>query len=186
MLIEVHNIEEYNNNIDKCCGYGRYFNKNANTLSWKLRNLSEFKDEEIRKIFGSNVSICDEAIELLGKPVVYSGVDIGILTGVEITEEDFYWITRDLKTSKECRMSCVGRIDEISLDLLNESADYGHVKRVNTSLSEPELDFINGAIWRESNPTPTMIERILKLAWEYREDEDMTNLEYILKNYNKK
>ena len=99
--IEVHNIEEYNETIEKCILSGsRYFNKNAISLSWILRDSSEFKNQEIRKIFGSNVSICDEALDLLGKSVIYSGHEIGILKGVEITEEDFYWVIEDVVRKK--------------------------------------------------------------------------------------
>lgn len=182
--IEVHNIQEYRDNIDKCFGYSRYYNKSAYCLSWKLRTPNEFLDPEIREIFKSNVSICDEAIELLGKSVIYSGHEIGILRGVEITEEDFYWIIENPKDSKEVSMSCVGKLSELEIDLLLEATNYENREKVNNT--PLDLSFINGALWREENPTPKMIQRILDLAWNYREDEEMTNLEYILKNYNKK
>jgi hypothetical protein len=182
-FIEVHNIKEYNENIEKCIGFERYHNKNAYCLFWKLRTIEEFNDPEIRKIFKSNVSICDEAIRLLGKIVIYSGHDIGVLRGVEITEEDFYWIIEDPDTLKEISMSCVGRLDKLDIELCREAINYGNFQRVNNTPSD--IAFINGAIWRENNPTPEMIERILDLAWNYREDEEMTNLEYILKNYKK-
>lgn len=183
ILIEVHNIDEYNENIDKCIGYGRYYDKSAYCLSWKLRTKDEFLNPEIRAIFKSNVSICDEAIELLGKSVIYSGHEIGILRGVEITEEDFYWIVEDLETTKELSMSCVGRLDGLDIELFREAINYKNVEKVNNT--PLDTAFMSGAIWRENNPTPKMIERILELAWTYREDSDMTNLEYILKNYKK-
>ena len=159
-LIEVHNIEEYNEAIEKCTLGGRYFNKNATALSWILRDPSEFKDQEIRKIFGTNVSICDEALELLGKSVIYSGHEIGILKGVEITEEDFYWILDDVVR------------------------EYGKIEKTNST--PPDIAFIMGGIWREKNPSKEMIERILELAWTYREDTDQTEIEYIMTNYKKK
>lgn len=183
-LIEVHNIEEYNEAIEKCTPGGRYFNKNATALSWILRDPSEFKDQEIRKIFGTNVSICDEALELLGKSVIYSGHEIGILKGVEITEEDFYWILDDVVREKEVSMSCVGRIDYLDLELLRQAEEYGKIEKTNST--PPDIAFIMGGIWIERNPSKEMIERILELAWTYREDTDQTEIEYIMTNYKKK
>ena len=183
ILIEIHNIKEYNDNIDKCIGCGRYVNKSAYCLSWKLKNKSEFLDPEIRNIFKSNVSICDEAIKLLEKPVIYSGHDIGILKGVEITEEDFYWIIEDIDTGKELHASCVGRLDGLDIELYRQAKNYEFLSKINNT--PQDISFINGALYRESNPTPEMIEKILELAWTYREDTEMTNLEYILKNYKK-
>lgn len=183
-LIEVHNIEEYNEAIEKCTPGGRYFNKkNATALSWILRDPSEFKDQEIRKIFGTNVSICDEALELLEKSVIYSGHEIGILKGVEITEEDFYWILDDVVREKEVSMSCVGRLDYLDLELLRQAEEYGKIEKINST--SPDIAFMMGGIWREQNPTREMIGRILELAWTYREDNDQTELEYIMKNYKK-
>lgn len=179
-LIEVHNIEEYNEAIEKCTPAGRYFNKNATALSWILRDPSEFKDQEIRKIFSTNVSICDEALELLGKSVIYSGHEIGILRGVEITEEDFYWILDDVvrEREKEVFMSCVGRIDYLDLELLRQAEEYGQIEKTNST--PPDIAFIMGGIWREQNPTREMIGRILELAQENKDPD------YIMTNYKKR
>ena len=120
-------------------------------------------------------------MELLGESVIYSGHEVGILKGVEITEEDFYWIIEEPTTQKEISMSCVGKLEALDIDLAREAIGYGEVQKINNT--SHSIDFINGAIWREQNPTPRMIERILELAWTYIEENDQTELEYILKNY---
>ena len=112
------------------------------------------------------------------------GYSNGILRGVEITEEDFYWIIENPKTGVEEYMSCVGEVKELDFELQKHSELYENIEKFNkTSLG---LAFINGALWREENPTPKMIQRILDLAWNYREDDEMTNIEYIIKNFNKR
>lgn len=177
-LIEVHSLEEYNEAIEKCTPSGRYFNKNATALSWILRDPSEFKDQKIRKIFGTNVSICDEALELLGKSVIYSGHEIGILKGVEITEEDFYWVVDDVVREKEVSMSCVGGIDYLDIELLRQAEKYGRIEKTNST--PPNIAFMMGGIWREQNPTREMIGRILELAQENKDSD------YIITNYKKR
>ncbi len=175
-IIKVHNIEEYNTNINRC-----FLNEDALMLSWELRTKDELLDPKIRAIFKSNVSICDEAIKLLEKSVIYSGHEIGVLKGVEITEGGFYWIVENPVSSKEIFMSCVGKLEYLDIKLVKAAVDYENIEKINnTSL---KIAFMNGAIWRESNPTPETIQRILDIAWEYREDNEMTELEYILKNF---
>ena len=120
---------------------------------------------------------------MLGKSVIYSGHEIGILKGVEITEEDFYWVIEDVVREKEVSMSCVGKLDYLDIKLLRCAEDYARIEKINnTSL---DIAFIMGGIWREQNPTKEMIEKILELAWIYREDNDQTELEYIMENYKK-
>ena len=182
-LITVHNIEEYNKAIERCVPSDRYFNKNATIISWILRDPFEFNNKEIRNIFGTNVCICDEALELLGKSVIYCGHEIGILKGVEITEEDFYWVIYNIAKEKEVFLSCVGRLDYLDPELLRRSEEYGKVEASNPT--QPNIAFIMGGIWREQNPTKETIKRVLELAWTYREDCDQTEIEYIMKNYNK-
>ena len=184
-LIEIHNIKEYNDAIEHIkLSYGRYFDKDATCISWKLEELSEFKDPEIRNIFKSNVYICNEAMELLGKTIIFSGHEIGILRGVEITEEDFYWIVEDIKTSKRVSMSCVGRIDRLDLDLLKKAISYGKIEAVNNTT--PTIAFINGSIWREQNPNIEMIQKILDLSLEYEDNDNETKSEFVFRKFKEK
>ena len=180
--IKVNNIKEYNEAINKCRG-SRYVNKDAITLSWILRTRQELEDPEIREIFGSNYTICDEAIKLLDEIVMYSSHRMGVLKGVEITEEDFYWVIKDVDRDIEVSSSCVGRIDKLDIELLRKAISYEKVEKINNTTLD--IAFIMGGIWREQNPTKEMIEKILELAWTYREDNDQTELEYIMKNYKK-
>ena len=183
MIIEVHNISEYYEAIKKCTPGGRYFNKEATTLSWVLRDPFEFRDSEIRKIFGSNFTICDEALELLGKPIIYGGHRVGILRGVEITEEDFYWVIEDIdpdiSKNHEISSSCVGRIDYLDLDLAKSATSYYEVEAVNkTPLS---VAYIMGGIWREQHPSREMIKKILTLGGKQNITEE--ELDKIQENY---
>lgn len=117
MIAEINSYEEYENTIKKITGTRWYASKKLLEdpdcivgLSWLITDPEIMKDPRVREIFGANFCICDEFIKCCNKICsVMDGVYIGILKGIEITEEDFYYVLEvDGKTQYS---SCVGNIE---------------------------------------------------------------------------
>lgn len=90
-------------------GYSMYSGK---FISYDVRTLEQIKD--VRENLKDEVNlliILTELEELMGKRIKGSFGE-GILVGIEISHEDYYWIIID-DSSKEIRESCVGRIDKV-------------------------------------------------------------------------
>ena len=115
MIAKINNIDEYNKITKDFIG-SRWFKtkeelEDPNKItgySWIIRDPEIMKDPEVRKIFGANFCICDELIKNVGKVCKYER-DIGVLVGIEITEEDFYYVLK--VDDDELYFSCVGGIE---------------------------------------------------------------------------
>lgn len=117
MIISVNSYEEYKEASKKLTGTRWTSNKKAfgdpDTIvgiSWEITDPEIMKDSKVREIFGTNFCICDEFIKYNNKICsVVDGITVGILKGIEITEEDFYYIIKTDEGTKHC--SCVGNIE---------------------------------------------------------------------------
>jgi len=114
--MKINNIDEFNKIAENFVGSRFYRTKeefnDPNKIigySWIIRDPETMKDPRVRKIFGANTCICDDLIKYKEKVCVYSDVTLGILIGVEITEEDFYYILK--VGDKELYYSCVGNLE---------------------------------------------------------------------------
>ncbi len=115
MIATINSLEEYNKIAKDFIG-SRFFKakedyEDPNKIigySWIIRDPETMKDPEVRKIFGSNYCICDELIRNIGKVCKFER-DIGVLVGIEITEEDFYYILK--VDDNELYFSCVGNLE---------------------------------------------------------------------------
>lgn len=123
-LLQIHNIQEYENfweNFEKHPEkYGNYWEP---LFEWNITTIEDAKNEDIRKIFRTNVEILDDFIKWKDKLVWDCSCDkykedcsekdpnVYTLKGVQITNEDFYWILkRDNKTKY---LTCCAEIKPI-------------------------------------------------------------------------
>jgi len=80
----------------------------------------QFKDEQYRALFHSNVCILDESLPLLGKMCVPKHYEDcleykGKFIGIEATEEDFYYVFEKPEGGRHYE-SCCGGIEEVKND----------------------------------------------------------------------
>jgi hypothetical protein len=112
MILKINSLEEYkkaSNNVSS--GYRWFCNKEQINdpefiagYSWEITDPNLMKIPEIRDIFSPNTDICDKFIEYKDKICLVEKTT-GVLIGIEITEEDFYYI---LKVDGKIRyFSCV-------------------------------------------------------------------------------
>lgn len=118
MIVKINNIDEYKK-VSKRITWTRW-NKSKELYedpnfevgySWVITDPELMKNPEVREIFGSNSCICDEFIKYKDKICSFAnGHTIAVLIGVEITEEDFYYIVKDSEGEIQYH-SCVGNIE---------------------------------------------------------------------------
>lgn len=118
MIVKINDIDEYNRVSEKITGISRWYKTKEQIedpdeivgYSWIITDPEVMKNPEVRKIFGSNFCICDEFIRCSGKICSFSdGIYVGVLKGIEITEEDFYYVAE--VNGKIQYHSCVGNIE---------------------------------------------------------------------------
>lgn len=117
MIRQVNNIEEYKKAAEEITwtrwhkSKEQYEDPNYDVgFSWIITDPEIMKDPEVRKIFGGNSCICDEFIRCKDKICSFvDGHHVGILTGIEITEEDFYYVANC--DGKIQYISCVGNCE---------------------------------------------------------------------------
>ena len=122
MIKECTTIEEYENILNE---YLKYHHSRwaigiseqgckdlIEGLSFKITKAEQFKDEKIRKFFGSNVSILDESLPLLGRYCICDKQYEGEFIGIEVTEEDFYYMVRNNATGNVLYSTCCGGIED--------------------------------------------------------------------------
>lgn len=117
MIAKINNYEEYKKTSEQLKGTRWSTNKElledpdyVAGFSWLITDPEIMKDPRVREIFGVNFCICDEFIKRNNKICsVMDGIYIGILKGIEITEEDFYYIL-EVDGETQC-CSCVGNIE---------------------------------------------------------------------------
>ena len=108
MIVKINNIDEYKK-VSKRITWTRW-NKSTE-YSWVITDPELMKNPEVREIFGSNSCICDEFIKYKDKICSFAnGHTIAVLIGIEITEEDFYYIVKSSDGEIQYH-SCVGNIE---------------------------------------------------------------------------
>lgn len=92
-------------------------------IEWDIVTINDAQDPEIREIFHGNVCILDKMINLYHQRVHNIAFDdhhIYILKGVQITNEDFYWIMQYEDEPRTIKyMTCVGDIKKVDESLNN-------------------------------------------------------------------
>ena len=119
MIIEVNSYEEYKEAAEKVTGTRWHVSKESLEspdyvagFSWLITDPEIMKDSKVREIFGVNFCICDEFIKCVGKICSFmDGIYIGVLKGIEITEEDFYYVYKSDGNENLQYCSCVGNIE---------------------------------------------------------------------------
>lgn len=92
---KIFSIEGYRNAMDILVSNPDKYDMDCPQFEWDI-NSDHADDPEIRKLFGSNVRILDDLKKLSYKRVyIEDGGEEYTLIGVQITNEDFYYILRD-------------------------------------------------------------------------------------------